>query len=138
MLYGWECGVVSKSNFLMTSIEMRFFWISLSTMKCSGVPFTHICEWKWSSPSLGPSGSSSWIDVVAIVVVGYASMICLVLLFSESEYDLGPGSLSLSSVTNDCLERHSSVLCQGIFWKSHHFPVSFFIFPIPFFSCGLD
>jgi hypothetical protein len=25
---------------------MRFFWLPLSMMKCRGVPFTHICEWK--------------------------------------------------------------------------------------------
>jgi hypothetical protein len=30
----------------MTSIEMRFFWLLLLMMKCNGVPFTHICEWK--------------------------------------------------------------------------------------------
>jgi hypothetical protein len=138
MLYGCRCGVVGKSNCLMTSVEMRFFWLPLSTIKCSGVPFTHIYEWKRHSPSSGSSGSSSWIVAVTTVAVGSASIICLLLLLSESESKSGLNSVSLSSATNDCFERHSSVLCQGILWKSHHFPVSFFIFPLPFFSCGLD
>jgi hypothetical protein len=44
MLYGCGCGVVDNPNCLTTSAEMRFFWLPLSTIKCSGVPFTHICE----------------------------------------------------------------------------------------------
>ena len=44
MLYGCGCGVVDKPNFFKKSIEMRFFWFLLSTIKCSGVPFTHIFE----------------------------------------------------------------------------------------------
>jgi hypothetical protein len=44
MLYGCGCGVVDNPNYLTTSAEMRFFWLPLSTIKCSGVPFTHICE----------------------------------------------------------------------------------------------
>jgi hypothetical protein len=133
MLYGCGCGVVRKSNCLMTSAEIRFFWLPLSTIKCSGVPFTHICEWKRHSPSSGSSGSSGWIVVVTMVAVGSTSMIYFLLLFSESESKSGLDSVSLSSTTNDCFERHSSVLCQGILWKSHHFPVSFFIFPLPSF-----
>jgi hypothetical protein len=73
----------------MTYVEMRFFWLPLSTIKCSGVPFTHIYEWKRCSPSSGSSGSSGWIVVVMIVVVGSASMICLLLLLSESESESG-------------------------------------------------
>ena len=46
MLYGCGCGVFDNPNYLMKSSEMRLFWLSLSTIKCSGVPFTHICEWK--------------------------------------------------------------------------------------------
>jgi hypothetical protein len=65
-------------------------------------------------------------------------MICLLPVFSESNYESRFGSLSLISTTNDCFERHSSVLCQGILWNLHHFPVSFFVFPRPFFSCVLD
>jgi hypothetical protein len=37
----------------------------------------------------------------------------------ESDSESGFDSLSLISATNDCFERHSSVLCQGILWKSH-------------------
>jgi hypothetical protein len=70
--------------------------------------------------------------------MGSASMICPLLVFSESDSESGFGSLSLILATNDCFERHSSVLCQGILWKSHHFLVSFFFFLWPFFSCGLD
>jgi hypothetical protein len=29
---------------LMNSVEMRFFWLLLSTIKCNGIPFTHIYE----------------------------------------------------------------------------------------------
>lgn len=137
MLYGCRCGVVDNSNCLTTSAEMRFFWLPLSTIKCSRVPFTHICEWKRRSPSSGSVGSSGWIAAVATIAVGSASMICPLPVFSESDYESGFGSLSLISTTNDCFGRHSSVLCQGLLWKSHHFLVSFFVFPWPFFSCGL-
>jgi hypothetical protein len=133
MLYGCRCGVV-EIQLLDDLCETRLFWLLLSTMKCSGVPFTHIYEWKRHSPSSGSSGSSGWIVVVMIVAVGSASMICFLLLFSESDSESGLDSFSLSSTTNDCFERHSSVLCQGILWKSHHFPVSFFIFLLPLFS----
>jgi hypothetical protein len=131
MLYGCRCGVVGKSNCLKTSTEMMFFWLPLSTIKCSGVPFTHICEWKSRSPSLG--SSYGWIVAIAIVAVGSTSMIYLLLLFSESGSKLGFNSLSLRSTTNDCIERHSSMLCQGMLWNSHHFPVSLLDFPLPFF-----
>jgi hypothetical protein len=73
MLYGCGCGVVGKSNFLITSAEMMLFWISLSTIKCSGVPFTHICKWKSFSPS--SRSSSSWIVAVVKVAMGSKSMI---------------------------------------------------------------
>ena len=134
MLYGCGCGVVDDPNCLMTSAKMSFFWISLSTIKCSRVPFTHICEWKMHSPSSGYVGSFGWIVVVVTVAMGSASMICLLPLFYESRFS----SFSLISATNDCFERHSSMLCQGLLWKLHHFLMSFFVFPWPFFSCGLD
>jgi hypothetical protein len=38
-------------KYLTTLVDMRFFRLSLSTMKCNEVPFTHIYEWKRSSPS---------------------------------------------------------------------------------------
>ena len=44
MLYGCDCGVVNNRNCFTTSSEMRFFWLPLSTIKCNGVPFTHIYE----------------------------------------------------------------------------------------------
>jgi hypothetical protein len=132
------CGVVGKSNCLTTSAEIRFFWLLLSTIKCSDVPFTHICEWKRHSPFSRSFVSSSWIVVVMTVAVGSATMICFLLLFYESESKSGLGFVSLSLATNDCFERHSSMLCHRILWKSHHFPVSFFVFLLPFFSCGLD
>jgi hypothetical protein len=55
---------------------------------------------------------------------------------SESEFDYDMEAFSLA--TSDCLEQHSSVLCQGILWYSHHFPMSFFDFSLPFLCCGLD
>jgi hypothetical protein len=138
MLYGCGCGVVGKSNCLMTSAKIRFFWLPLSTIKCSGVPFTHICEWKRHSPSLYLSSYYGWIVVVTMVAMSYASMIYFLLLFFESNSKSRFISFSLSSPTNDYFERHSSVLCQGIFWKSHHFPMFFCVFSLPFFSCFLD
>jgi len=71
----------------MTSVEMRFFWLLLSTMTCSGEPFTHIYEWKRCSPSSGYSGSFFWILVVAKVALGSASMICFPLSFPLSGFD---------------------------------------------------
>jgi hypothetical protein len=137
MLYGCGCGVVGNSNCLTTFVEMSFFWIFLSTMKCNGVPFTHICEWKRCSPSSGSVGSSGWIIVVATMEVGPVSIIYLLPLFSKSYSESGFDSFSLILATTDCFERHSSVLCQGILWKLHHFLVSSILL-LPFFSCGLD
>ena len=138
LLYGCGCGVVDNPNCLTTSIEMRLSSLSLTTMKCNGVPFTHIYEWNIFSPSSGYTSCSSWIVVVVTLAVEYASMICLVSIFYGLDSESGLGSVSLTSTTNDCFKRHSLVLCQGIFWKSHHFPVSFFVFPLPFFSFVLD
>jgi hypothetical protein len=122
----------------MTSAEMRFFWLPLSTMKCSGVPFTHIYEWKRRSPSSGSSGSASWSLVVATVALGSTSMIRLPLSGSGSESESASDSEAFTSATSDCFERQSTVLCQGLLWKSHYFPVSFFVFLVSFFACGLD
>jgi len=133
MLYGYGCGVVDNPNCLTTSVEMRFFWFPLWTIKCSRVPFTHIFVWKMSSPSSGSIGSSGWIDVVMIIAVGSASMICHLPVFLELDFELGFNSLSLISATNDFFERNLSVLCQGILWKLHHFPVSFLVFLWPYF-----
>jgi hypothetical protein len=130
MLYGCGCGIVGKSNCLTTSAEMRFFWLWLSTIKFNGAPFTHICEWKRSSPSSRSSGYVGWIIVVSTVALGSTSFIDLILLLFELDSESGISSFSLSSSTNDYFERHSSVFFQGILWKSHHFLMSFFNLPI--------
>ena len=124
-------------NYLTTSAKMMFFWLSLSTKKCNGVPFTHICEWKRWSPSSRSVGSFGWIVTVTTIAVGSASMIYPLPVLSELDSELGFGSLYLILATNDCFEWHSSILCQGILWKSQHFPVSF-VFLLPLFSYGLD
>ena len=116
----------------------QHFWLLLSTIKCSGDPFTHICEWKMHSPSSGFVGSSIWIVVVETVVVGSMLMKFLLLVFCELNYESGFISLSLISTTNDYFEWHSSMLCHGLLCKLYHFPFSFFVFPLPFFSCGLN
>ena len=81
MLYGFGCGVFDNPSCLMTSAEMRFFWLLLSIIKCSGVPFTHICEWKMCSPSSISISSFGWIVVVMTIAVGSMSMICLFSIF---------------------------------------------------------
>jgi len=96
MLYGCRCGVVEKYNYFMISAKMRLFWLLILTMKCSEVPFTHICEWKRHSAFSGSSSSYGWIVVVMIVVVDSASTIYFLLLFSESYFELGLNSFSLS------------------------------------------
>ena len=62
--------------------------------------------------------------------------------YSLSIYDLesepASNSEAFTSATSDFFEWQSTVLCQGLLWKSHHFPVSFFVFPMSFFACGLD
>jgi hypothetical protein len=123
---------------LMASSEMRFFWLPVSTIKCSGVPFTHICEWKRCSPSSVFSGSSGWTLVVKMVALGSASMICLRLSGFDLELEFTSDSEAFTSSTSDFLEGQLVVLCQGILWKSHNFSVSFFVFSVSFFAYGLD
>ena len=48
---------------------------TILTMKCSGVPCTHSCEWKRRSTSSGSHDSSTWIFAVAMVALGSSSMI---------------------------------------------------------------
>jgi hypothetical protein len=136
MFYGCRYGVVKKYNLLMSYDEIRFFWISLPTTKCNGFPFAHIYEWKRNSPSSVSFGSSGWIFEVLSVLVGSTSMIYLFLLNFETESDSELGSISLSSATNDYFEQHSSVLCQGILWKLHRFPM--FLFSSCFSSYLMD
>jgi hypothetical protein len=131
-------GVVGRVSCLTTSTKMRFFYLPLSMIKCSRVPFTHICEWKRCSPSSGSSGSPGWSLVVATVALDSTSMICLSLSSFGSELESASDSEAFSSATNDFFERLSAMLCQGLLWKSHHFLVSFFVFLVSFFACGLD
>jgi hypothetical protein len=105
MVYGCGCGIVGRASRLMTSAEMRFFWLPLSTMKCSGVPFTHIYEWKRRSPSSGSSGSPGWSLVVATVALGSALMIRLPLFGYGSESESASDSEAFTSATNDCFKR---------------------------------
>jgi hypothetical protein len=123
---------------LMISAEMSFLWLPLSMMKCSEVPFTHICEWKRCSPSSGSSGTPGWSLVVATMALVSVSMICLPLSSSDSESEPPSYSEAFTSATSNCFERKSTVLCQWLLWKSHHFPISLFVFPVSFFACGLD
>jgi hypothetical protein len=56
----------------------------------------------------------------------------------ESQSESGSDSFSLTLTNNDYFERHSLLFYQGILWNSHHFPLSFFFFSLPFFTHGLD
>jgi hypothetical protein len=85
MVYGFGCGVFGRANRLMISSKMRFFWLPLSMMKCSRVPFTHICESKRCSPYSGSFGSPGWSLVVETVALGSPLMIHLPLSHSISE-----------------------------------------------------
>ena len=81
----------------------------------------------------------TWLDFgVVKMALGSASIIC----FPLSRFDLNSESSSnseaFSSAMSDCIEQHSSVLCQGILWYSHHFPMSFFNFSLPILCCGLE
>jgi hypothetical protein len=76
--------------------------------------------------------------VVETVVMGYALMICLPLSGIVSELESVSDSEAFTSSTSDCLEWQSTVLCQGLLWKLHHFLVSFFVFPMSFFAYILD
>lgn len=133
------CVVVGKPISFMTSIEIRFFWLPLSTMNCSGEPFTHIWEWKRCSSSFGSSGSSFWIFVVATMALGSASIIYFPLSFPlfglDLELEHASDSKTLSSATSECLGWHSLVLWVELVWNSHHFPMSFFSFSVLFFAC---
>jgi hypothetical protein len=88
-------------------------------MKCSGVPFTHICEWKRHSPSSGSSGSPGWSLVVAMVALGSASMICIPLSGFVSESESASDSEAFTLATNDCFDWQSAMLCQGLFVNSN-------------------
>jgi len=90
------------------------------------------------SPSYESSHSIFLTLVVAKVALGFASIICFLLLFFGSNSEHAYNSKAFVSTTNDFFVWHSPVLWVGILWKSHHFPVSFFIFPLLFFPCILN
>jgi len=119
---------LGRPNRFMTSTEMRFFWLPLSTMNCSGEPFTDIREWKRGPPSSGSSVSSFWILVVATMVLGSASIISFPFLFlllgSDSESEHASDYEAFNLATNNCLARHSLVFWVGLLWNSHHFLVA--------------
>jgi hypothetical protein len=75
--------------------------------------------------------------VVAMVALGSTSMICLPLSDFDSELELASDSEAFTSATNNFFERKSTMLCQGLLWKSHHFLISFFVFSVSF-ACSLD
>ena len=60
MVYGCGCSMVGRPNCFMTSTEMRFFWLLLSTINCSREPFTHMLEWKRRSSSSRSSWWQQW------------------------------------------------------------------------------
>jgi hypothetical protein len=74
----------------------------------------------------------------SIVALGSMSMIRLPLSSSDSTSEPAFDSEAFTSVTSICFKQQSLVLCQGLLWKSHHFPVSFFVFLMSLFACGLD
>ena len=142
MSYDCSCDVIGNFNYLRTYVKIGFFFLPLSIMKCSVVPLTHIYEWKMCSPFSNASSSSRWIFVVAMVILGSTSMICFPFsvtgklgstLYSKSESH----SKYFTSATNDCFKKHSLVLYEGCLCNLHHFQVSFYVFMLPFFSCGL-
>ena len=140
MVYECGCAMVGNPNRFMTFAEMRFFWLPLSTMNCSGEPFTHMWEWKRRSSSYESSGSSFWIFMVVMVVLGSASIIFFPLSFPflglDSLSKHASDSEAFISATSDYLARHALVLWVGFLWNSHHFPASFFGFAVLIFACG--
>lgn len=142
ILYSCGCGLVGRPNRFMTFAEMRFFWLSLSTMNCSGEPFTHIYEWKICSPSSGSWGSFFWILEVAIVALGSTLIIWFPLSFllssSDSRSEHAYDSEAFNLANSDYLVRHSLVLWVGLLWNSYDFLVSFFDFVVVLFSCSFD
>jgi hypothetical protein len=71
---------------------------------------------------MNEKGTQFFSLVVATVALGSVSMICLPLSGSDSNSKPTFDSKDFTSATNDFFERQSTVLCQGILWKSHHFP----------------
>jgi hypothetical protein len=72
------------------------------------------------------------------MAMGSASMICLPFSGFDLESEPASNSKVFTSSTNDCFENQSIMLFQGLLWKSHHFPVYLFVFPLSFFAFFLD
>lgn len=73
-----------------------------------------------------------------MVALGSASIICFPLLGSISESDHESDFETINSTTSNCVVRHLFGLWVGLFWNSHHFSVSLFIFVVKLFSYGFD
>jgi hypothetical protein len=56
----------------------------------------------------------------------------------DSKSEPASDSEDFTLTTNEFFEWQSTVLCQGLLWKSHHFLVSLFVFLMFLFSCDLD
>lgn len=140
MVYDCGCVVVGRPNGFMNPTEMRFFWLPLLTMNCSGEPFTHIYEWKRCSHSNGSSRSFLWILAVATMALSSRLMIffpfSFPLLGSDLESEHAFDSKDFSSTTSHCLAWHSLMLWVEPLWNSHHFLMSFFVFGVSFFALG--
>jgi hypothetical protein len=72
------------------------------------------------------------------MALGSMSMIRLPLSGFGSDSESTSDSEAFTSATSDYFEQQLVVLFQGLLWKSHHFPVSLFVFLVSFFACGLD
>lgn len=133
MVYGWGCDTIDNFNLLMTLTEIKFFWLLLLIVKCSGVPFPHICEWNRFSPSLGShdffvrflwsNGSTRFYIYDPISFISFWIRIWARLFFQAHP------TMILSSDIHKCC-------VYGFFLDSHHFLVSF-NFPLPLFSPDL-
>ena len=141
MVYDCGCAMVSRPSCFMNSVEMRFFWLPLSTRNCSGEPFTHIYDWKRRSPSSRSSGSSLWSLLVEIMALGSTSIICFPMSSPLSGSSSGSEHASdygaFSSAASNCFVWHSFSLWVGLLWNSHHFTMSFFGFLVVFWVTPL-
>jgi hypothetical protein len=72
-----------------------------------------------------------------MVKLDSASMICIPFFSFDSESKPTSNSEDFTSATNDFFEQHSVVICHNLLWNSHHFLVSFFVFPLSLFVFGL-
>jgi hypothetical protein len=69
---------------------------------------------------------------------GFASMIHLPLSGSDSESEPTSDSEAFTSATSDFFEWTINSVMPRALMEVAPLPVSFFVFPVSFFSCGLD